>query len=83
MGSDLTLAWLHADVTTQTLTPLTAADRCDACGAQAYVRVTLSSGQLLFCAHHARQHADKLAQVAVNVQDETARLTQPEPPAAD
>ena len=29
------------------------------------------------------KHADKLAQVAVNVQDETARLTQPEPPAAD
>lgn len=29
---------------------LTAADRCDRCGAQAYVR--LDNG-LLFCAHHA------------------------------
>lgn len=40
---------------------LTAADRCDRCGAQAYVRVTLSAGELLFCAHHARQHEAALA----------------------
>ena len=34
---------------------LTAADRCDRCGAQAYLRVELQSGgELLFCAHHAR-----------------------------
>ena len=35
---------------------LTAADRCDRCGAQAYVRVVLESsgGELLFCAHHSR-----------------------------
>ena len=32
---------------------LTAADRCDRCSAQAYVRVTLESGQSLdFCGHH-------------------------------
>ena len=31
---------------------LTAFDRCDSCGAQAYIRVTLASGDLLFCAHH-------------------------------
>ena len=37
---------------------LTAMDRCDRCGAQAYVRVVLESsgGELLFCGHHARQH---------------------------
>ena len=41
--------------------PLTAADRCDRCGAQAYLRVVLSSGgELLFCAHHAREHGEKL-----------------------
>lgn len=54
---------------------LTAADRCDRCGAQAYVRVTLEGGsQLLFCAHHNKTHAEKLKQVALRIQDETQRL---------
>lgn len=56
--------------------PLTAADRCDRCRAQAYVRITVTRGlDLLFCAHHGRQHADKLRQVAPAVRDESARLT--------
>jgi hypothetical protein len=55
--------------------PLTAADRCDRCGAQAYLRVTLSSGgELLFCAHHAKAHSAKLSQVALSIQDETDKL---------
>lgn len=54
---------------------LTAADRCDRCGAQAYLRVELQSGgELLFCAHHAREHGDKLRQVAAAVVDETHKL---------
>ncbi len=54
---------------------LTAADRCDRCGAQAYLRVELQTGgELLFCAHHAREHGDKLREVAVNVVDETHKL---------
>ncbi len=53
----------------------TALDRCDRCGAQAYVRVELSNGgELLFCAHHAREHADKLQQVAAAIQDDSGRL---------
>ncbi len=56
-------------------TPLTAVDRCDRCGAQAYLRVELSGGgDLLFCAHHAREHGDKLREIAVAVQDETGKL---------
>lgn len=55
---------------------LTAADRCDRCGAQAYLRVELQSGgELLFCAHHAREHGDKLKEVAANVVDETHKLS--------
>ena len=61
-------------MTTTTPTPLTAADRCDRCGAQAYVRVVLAKGELLFCAHHARRHASAYADVALHVQDETERL---------
>lgn len=54
---------------------LTAADRCDRCGAQAYVRVTMANGlELLFCAHHSKEHADKLKQVALEIHDESARI---------
>lgn len=54
---------------------LTAADRCDRCGAQAYIRVTLpSGGELLFCAHHVRKHSDKLKQVALRIDDQSNRL---------
>ncbi|GAB3447906.1 hypothetical protein GCM10027570_20860 [Streptomonospora sediminis] len=61
--------------------PLTAADRCDRCGAQAYVRVVLNSGgELLFCAHHMREHDDSIRKIASEIQDETSRLQ--ESPAA-
>lgn len=54
---------------------LTAGDRCDRCGAQAYLRVELQTGgELLFCAHHAREHGDKLRSIAANVHDETHKL---------
>jgi hypothetical protein len=54
---------------------LTASDRCDRCGAQAYLRVELNGGaELLFCAHHAREHGEKLRAIAINVHDETGRL---------
>jgi ribosomal protein L37E len=56
---------------------LTAEDRCDRCGAQAYIHVELSGGgELLFCAHHGREHADKLRSVALNIHDESERLTE-------
>jgi hypothetical protein len=68
----------EADVTTAVApssAALGAADRCDRCGAQAYLRVELASGlELLFCAHHAREHDAKLREVAVNLIDETHRL---------
>jgi hypothetical protein len=55
--------------------PLTALDLCDRCGAPAYVRVVLpGSGELLFCAHHNRKHAEALAKIAIEIQDESGRL---------
>lgn len=53
---------------------LTALDRCDSCGAQAYVRATVATGQLFFCAHHGAQFKDKLAPTALEWHDESARL---------
>jgi hypothetical protein len=51
---------------------LKAADRCDRCGAQAYVRVVMpGGGELLFCAHHFSANADKLKTQALEIVDET------------
>ncbi|MEO6500751.1 MAG: hypothetical protein ABIQ09_02435 [Jatrophihabitantaceae bacterium] len=69
---------------TLTVEPLTAADRCDRCGAQAYVRVTLPAGsELLFCAHHGREYAPKLRELDAEILDESERLGDLQPvPAA-
>ena len=62
------------------LPPLTPLDRCDACRAQAYVRVRLADGgELLFCGHHFREHEARLRPLASDVLDETAKLTEPTP----
>jgi len=54
--------------TTLAAPALTAADRCDRCGAAAQVRAVLpSGGELLFCAHHARKHDDKLRELAAKI----------------
>jgi len=64
-----------ADVTTALAPTLTAVDRCDRCGARAYVRACLrSGGELLFCAHHGREHLPKLQDLTTNIQDETDQL---------
>lgn len=57
-------------------TPLTANDRCDRCGAQAFIRVIMPGGsELLFCAHHGREYDQTLRDVASEIQDETDKLT--------
>jgi hypothetical protein len=53
---------------------LTAADRCDSCGAQAYIRVVVNNGELLFCAHHGKKYQEKLSSIAHSWHDESARL---------
>lgn len=63
--------------TTLAQNPLTTAERCDRCGAQAYVRVVLDNGgELLFCGHHANKYEDELRKVATEFQDERARITE-------
>lgn len=55
--------------------PLTAVDRCDRCGAQAYIRFTMKSGlELLMCAHHNREHGEKAKLLAVHVHSELKSL---------
>ncbi len=57
--------------------PLNALDRCDRCGAQAYVRaVLLNGGELMFCAHHGKEYAEKLKSVAATIIDESEKLVE-------
>jgi hypothetical protein len=47
---------------------LTAADRCDRCGARAISRVTLAGGgELFFCGHHTRRYDEALRAAAAEV----------------
>jgi hypothetical protein len=63
--------------TTATAAPtLSPADRCDRCGARAIVRAVLpGGGDLLFCGHHGREHAERLRKVAVEIHDDEGVLT--------
>ena len=50
---------------------LNAANRCDACGARAWVRATMpSGGQLYFCGHHANEHLPSLVGGGAQILDE-------------
>ena len=58
-------------MTTTTLTrpELTAADRCDRCGAAAQMRAVLpNGGELLFCGHHGREYEPKLKELEADIQ---------------
>ncbi len=59
-----------------TVEKLVATDRCDVCGAQAYIRVELEIGELLFCAHHGNANKEKLQQISINWHDQSAELSQ-------
>jgi hypothetical protein len=61
--------------TTTEAPPLSPADRCDRCGARALVRAVMpGGGDLFFCAHHGREHASRLREVAVEIHDHTGAL---------
>lgn len=53
---------------------LTRADRCDRCGAQAYIKAELASGELLFCNHHGQKALPKLEELNAIITDESEHL---------
>lgn len=53
---------------------LNALDRCDACGARAWVRAVMPASELLFCAHHAARHLPALAESALFLQDDRDQM---------
>ncbi len=62
--------------------PLSVADRCDRCGAQAFIRAVLRAGDLLFCGHHGRLNAPALQGVAIRVEDGTGAINAKPSPSA-
>lgn len=69
---------------TATLAPhtFTALDRCDRCGAQAFVRAVLPVGDLLFCAHHGRLYGEQLAAKALVIEDASETINAKPSPSA-
>jgi hypothetical protein len=61
---------------------LNVSDRCDSCGAQAYVYVSGVTGELLFCAHHSHKIVDnaigydKMMKFAYQIVDEREKLVE-------
>ena len=53
---------------------LNASYRCDKCSAQAYVNVTLATGELFFCMHHANQYELALMPFVISWYSEEKRL---------
>ena len=53
---------------------LNATDRCDYCGAQAFVWVEGTAGDLLFCRHDFLEWEDKIRAWAFNIIDETWKI---------
>jgi hypothetical protein len=48
---------------------LTASDRCDACGAQAFVVANFLTGFLMFCGHHYAKWQEKIDTTAFEIED--------------
>lgn len=62
---------------------LTHADRCDRCGAQAFIRAVFTTGELTFCGHHGRELRTRLEQTAVLVEDATDLINSKPSPSAN
>jgi len=53
---------------------LKVSDRCDRCGAQAFVLVQGVTGELMFCGHHYTENEKALTNFAFNVFDHRDRI---------
>ena len=58
-------------------------DRCDRCGAQAFIRAVFIAGELTFCGHHGRKLGTFLERTALMVQDGTDLINSRPSPSAN
>lgn len=56
--------------------PLQIKDRCERCGAQAFVVTRIGTTDLMWCAHHYRKHQDHLLKIAVAIMDDTGKINE-------
>lgn len=49
-------------------------DRCDRCGAQAFILAKGLNGELMFCNHHFTAHKDKISEWAFEIIDESNKI---------
>lgn len=59
---------MTASATTERI--LRIADRCDTCGAQAFVLAKFGSGELMFCGHHFSKYELNIRNQAYEIVDE-------------
>lgn len=69
---------VNGEETTPRTDTLNAQDRCDSCGAQAYLAVYYETAEsaLLFCAHHFTRWEPKIREKASALVDERWKLTE-------
>jgi hypothetical protein len=57
-----------------TVRDLVIADRCDRCGAQAFIIASKGDYELLFCLHEGNKHMEKLKESGFDIMDQSGRL---------
>lgn len=62
--------------------PLNAADRCDRCGAQGYVRWVKAMADLVMCAHHTGKHELELVAAGFTIHEDNREVLSQRPVAA-
>lgn len=71
-------ATLPFQLNADTIAELDARCRCDRCGARALVVTTIAhvdgATDLMWCAHHYRQHQEPLLAIALAIRDDTEEL---------
>lgn len=55
---------------------LNVSDRCDRCGAQAFVLAINEDHDLMFCNHHGKEHAEALKDQGFILMDESYKLNE-------
>lgn len=58
------------DTVEKTERAINIADRCDRCGAQAFVLAKLVAGELYFCGHHFAKHEKDIREASFEIIDE-------------
>jgi hypothetical protein len=83
-GRNMTTLTFNAFSSASPERELVVADRCDRCGAQAFMQAIKGGSDILFCGHHGKFHREALEDQGWVVLDSTYKLNEkPSPSNAD